>query len=55
MRTYFENLSIENAFVLCSQLKCLVDDEGHKLKIAWSFEWFKYIKNHPEKTWNYNW
>ena len=25
-----------------------------QLKVIESFEWFKYIENHPEKSWNYD-
>ena len=50
MSSYFVNLLEENVIVLHQ----LIKHQTHKLKVAESFEWFKYIKNHPEKNWNYD-
>ena len=49
MWDYFSILSEENATVLRQQIK----QQANKVKVDWSFKWFKYIKDHPEQPWNY--
>ena len=50
MNTYFNLLSKDNSMKICVEIK----QQQHKLKVAESFEWFEYIKNRPEKPWEYN-
>ena len=47
---YFLNLSKENSQVLRQQLKTQII----QMKVEWSFEWFKYISFHNDKSWNYS-
>ena len=49
MASYFKILSEENASVILQQIK----QKAYNLKVEESFEWFEYIKNHPNKGWNY--
>ena len=49
MSLYFISLSNENASVLFQQIK----QQINKLNVDWSFEWFEYIRNHPDKSWDY--
>ena len=50
MICYFEILTEENASVLLK----LIKQKAYNLKVEESFEWFEYIKNNPNKGWNYN-
>ena len=50
MTSYFEILSEENATVLFK----LIKQKAYNLKVEESFEWFEYIKNHPNKAWNFD-